>query len=44
MMHGHVGMGIAVGVFHIVVAGGLLYFVYNISKSLKRIVNHLDNT
>ena len=43
MMHGNPGFGIAFGVLHIAAVGGLFYLMYNISKSLKRIANHLES-
>jgi len=42
MMHGNFGFGIAFAVLHIAAVGGFFYFIYNISKSLKRIANHLE--
>lgn len=42
-MYGHLPYGIiAFQVFHVAVVGGGLYFLYSISKSLKRIANNLD--
>ena len=43
MMHGHIGFGIFFGILHIGVLGGFFYFLYQISKSLKRIANHYEN-
>lgn len=43
MMHGHLGMSLIFGVVHIGVVGGFFYFLYHISKSLKRIADQLDN-
>ena len=42
-MHGNFGFTIAFGVLHIAAVGGFFYFIYNISKSLKHIANHLDS-
>lgn len=42
-MHGHFGFGIVLGIIHIGVIGGFFYFAYHISKSLKRIADHLEN-
>lgn len=41
-MHGHVA-GIIFSIVHIVFAGGFFYFLYQITKSLKRIANCLEN-
>ena len=41
-MHGRAGIGIALVIFHLVAAGGLLYFMYTISKSLKKIAKNLE--
>ena len=43
MYLGHAGFGIFLMVFHLTVAGAFLYFLYNISKSLKKIVDNQDN-
>jgi len=43
MMHGHLGIGLAIGILHIAAVGGFFYFLYNISTALKRIANHLEN-
>jgi hypothetical protein len=43
-MYGHFpAFGIVLSIAHAAVAGGFLYLMYQISKSLKRIANHLDN-
>lgn len=42
MMHGNPSFGIALGVVHLAAAGGFFYLLYHISKSLKRIADHLD--
>jgi hypothetical protein len=42
MYHGRFVFGIVVVAFHILMAGGFLYFMYSISKSLKKIAKNLD--
>ena len=42
MYYGRVGFGIALVVFHLLIAGGFLYFMYCISKSLKKIADSLE--
>lgn len=42
MHHGSAGIGIGFATFHIVAAGGFLYFMYTISKSLRKIAKRLD--
>lgn len=42
MMHGNIAFGIAFTVLHIAAVGGFFYFIYNISKSLKRIADHFE--
>lgn len=42
-MHAYVATGIIFSLFHVVVAIGGFYFLYQITKSLKRIADHLDN-
>ncbi len=42
MYLGHAGFGIFLMVFHLTVAGAFLFFMVNISKSLKKIVDNPD--
>ena len=42
MYYGRAGFGIAFVVFHLLIAGGFLYFMYCISKSLKKIADSLE--
>ena len=42
-MHGHWQFGIVAIIFHLVTAGAFFYFMFNITNSLKRIANHLEN-
>ena len=44
MYFGRAGFGIFLMVFHLVVAGAFLVFIYNISKSLKKIADNSDKT
>ncbi len=41
-MHGHWQFGIVSIVLHLIAAGAFFYFMFQITKSLKRIANHLD--
>ncbi len=40
-MYGHFSLAIIFSLLRIIVAGGFLYLIWDISKSLKRIANHL---
>ena len=42
MYYGRTGFGIVFVVLHFLAAGAFLYFMYNISKSLKKIAKSLD--
>ncbi len=42
-MHGHWQFGIISLGVHLIAAGAFFYFMFHITKSLKRIANHLEN-
>lgn len=42
MYSGRAGFGIVFVVFHLLAAGAFLYFMYTVSKSLKRIAKNLE--
>lgn len=42
MYYGRTGFGIVFVVLHFLAAGAFLYFMYSISKSLKKIAKSLD--
>lgn len=42
MYHGRAGIGIVFVVFPLLAAGAFLYFMYNISKSLKKIAKSVE--
>ena len=41
-MHGHWQFGIVSIGFHLIAAGAFFYFMFHITKSLKRIANYLE--